>query len=257
MKAEYPVAAESPAIPPRSRLGVKRARTPREVDRCLRLRYEVFATELGAALRSAEDGMDRDRFDRHAVHLMVYDRLSGETVATTRLLTSEGAVRAGSFYSETEFELAPVLARGGRFLEVGRTCIHPEYRSGMALALLWRGIAGELLRHEADYLMGCASIPLSAGGHYVASAMSYLRARHLAPPPLRVRPRVPLACDTVPVPAQPRLPTLLRGYLRQGAMVCGEPYWDAEFGVADLFVLLDRAGLAHRYRRRFVQRRGA
>ena len=235
-----------------NRLKVRIAESEHEIRDCLALRYEIFANEMGANLASTE--IDRDRFDAACTHLMVYELESGEVVATTRLLSSDEAPSVGGFYSQTEFDLDRVLARPGRFVEVGRTCIHPAYRTGAALALLWHGIAREVAEKKVDYLMGCASIDLASGDRYLASVMRQLRKRHFSGEDCRVQPRIPVRLDECETDNNVILPTLLKAYLKQGAVICGEPYWDAEFGVADVFVLLDCERIASRYQRHFVDR---
>ena len=222
---------------------------------CYRLRYNVFASEMGANVRGAEAGIDKDEFDDHCMHLIVRDNQLGEIIATTRLLTDEGRTHTGSFYSETEFDLRNILNEQHRFMEVGRTCIHPDYRRGAVLAILWQGIARIVLTERIDYLMGCASIQLSAGDRYLHALMQQIREKHFAPESQRVRPFVPLRLiDQGPMPDNIIMPTLLKGYLRQGAVICGEPYLDMAFGVADVFVLLDCKHVTSRYARHFLDR---
>jgi putative hemolysin len=230
------------------------ARSEEDVLKCQRLRYQVFAEELGATLYSDAAGLDRDRFDAHCKHLMVRDNTTGEIVATTRVLVDRDTVHTGLFYSQTEFDLTRVLGMGGSFLEIGRTCIHRDYRRGSALAVLWQGVARLMVFHDADYLIGCASIPMNDGGSYALSVMNELRNSHFAPEHLRVFPKVPLPRRDVAVCERVIMPPLLKGYLRSGAVICGEPCWDEAFNVADVFVLLDRNRLADRYVRHFVNR---
>jgi len=238
-----------------NRLSVFVAETPAQRQRCYKLRYDVFAGELGAEVRGSEPGLDKDRFDDACRHLAVYDNHTHEVVATTRLLDNNGRSQTGMFYSETEFDLSNISSDGCRFMEVGRTCIHPDYRRGSALAMLWQGIARLVVDQHIDYLIGCASIPLSAGDKYLAALMHHLRTRHYAPESLRVRPLIPLRLEQQPpLPDDVIPPTLLRAYLRQGALICGEPYWDAGFGVADVFVLLDCDRISSRYVKHFIER---
>lgn len=238
-----------------NRFSVFLADSPKQRYQCYKLRYDVFANEMGAEVRGSEPGIDKDRFDDACLHLAVYDNHTNELVATTRLLDNEGRAQVGIFYSETEFDLDNILSDGCRFLEVGRTCIHPDYRRGAALPLLWQGIARIVVDNEIDYLIGCASIPMSAGDKYLTALMTHLRNRHFAPPALRVRPLVPLRLEQQePLPDDVIPPTLLKAYLRQGALICGEPYWDAAFGVADVFVLLDCDQISSRYVKHFIER---
>lgn len=238
----------------RSAFTVSLASTDTEVEQCLRLRYRIFADEMGATLRTARPGIDQDRFDPFCKHLMVRDTDNGEVIGTTRLLMSHDAAQVGMFYSETEFNLERILALPGRFMEVGRTCIHPDYRRGAALAMLWNGVAQVTVLDNVDYLIGCASISLNKGDSYVVSILEYLRANHWAPDSLRVTPLIGLNTRDAMASCNVILPPLLKGYLRLGAMICGEPYWDAAFNVADTFILVDRDQLARRYVRHFVNR---
>jgi len=220
---------------------------------CYKLRYDVFASELGAELKNIETGIDKDRFDDHCQHVVVYDNNTSELVATTRLLDNAGREKIGMFYSETEFNLDNILNSDAKFMEVGRTCIHPAYRRGAVLALLWHGIAGEIISKNIDYLIGCASIPVSNGDKYITSVMKHIYKYYYAPRSLRVEPLVPLRlCLDEPQPDNVILPTLLKGYLRQGALICGNPYWDAAFGVADVFVLLESSQISNRYTKHFI-----
>ena len=233
---------------------VRLAENNDEIEECMRLRYRIFAQEMGARLSSKMPGIDQDRFDDYCKHLMVFDASSGEVIATTRLLLEVDAIHAGLFYSETEFDLHQVLKQPGNFMEVGRTCIDPEYRKGSVLAILWQGIASIIIENDIDYLIGCASISLHGGDSYINSVMTTLRKHYFSPSDLRVIPRVPLSLEKESIVDDAVLPTLLKGYLRQGAVICGEPHWDAEFHVADVFVLLHCDKISDRYQRHFIER---
>ena len=229
------------------------ANNPKEIQQCLELRYEVFATEMGAQIASST-GVDSDRFDPYCKHLMVMDNRTRKIVATTRLLVDSEIIHTGCFYSETEFEISRIINRSGKFMEVGRTCVHPSYRTGAVLALLWQGIAKIVALSNINYLIGCASIPLSSGDHYINSLMHVLRNKHFSEEQSRVRPLVPLKLTPTPVSEDVIMPTLLKAYIRQGAVICGEPYLDASFGVADVFVLMDCSKITSRYKRHFINR---
>jgi len=241
-----------PAVVPRT-LSVALARSRAETEAAQRLRYAIFAGEMGATLHNRIPGLDHDRFDAYCQHLLVHDGL-GRLVACTRLLTPEAARRAGGFYSQTEFDLAPVLALPGRFLEIGRTCVHPDYRNGATISTLWSGLAAFIAEQRIDYLIGCASIPLGTDGGAVRVLYAELASRHLVPEPLRVKPHLPLprhdgvACD------QYTVPPLLKAYLRLGAQIGGEPCLDPDFHVADVFILLASQRIERRYARHFLDR---
>jgi len=253
MTAPLSQAVRSQETTPARAFSVALAQEQHEIIACQRLRYRVFVDELGADIHTDIPGLDRDRFDAHCRHLMVQNQNTGELVATTRILLDEDADAAGRFYSESEFELGPVRALNARLMEIGRTCIHPAYRKGASLAMLWHGIARLVELHQVDYLMGCASIPMNQGEGYVRSVLEHLRRSHYSPPELRVKPRVTLPRTDAAGIEHVALPTLLKGYLRLGALVCGEPCWDPDFRVADAFVLVNRDHLARRYRRHFLK----
>lgn len=251
-----PVRIKAPGLPG---LEVSLARSMADLHACQRLRYQIFAREMGASLNPSSmlTGLDADELDSFCQHLMVRDLRCGEVVACTRILLDAKARSAGGFYSQTEFDLGPILQLGGRFMEIGRTCVHPEYRSGSAISQLWMGLAQVMAAHEVDYLIGCASIPMAPDqGAHVQAIMQRLREKHLVPEELRVQPLRPLpTLEDVPLPEKLAMPPLLKAYLRLGAYIGGEPCWDPDFGVADVFILVDRHFLPDRYQRHFLRPR--
>jgi putative hemolysin len=238
---------------PKGTLDAGFAKSVAEIRQAQRLRYDVFAREMGARLHAQLPGLDYDHFDRFCHHLLVRDLASGRVVGYTRLLTGEQARAAGGFYSETEFDIAPVLKLPGRFLELGRTCIHPDYRSGATIATLWAAIADFVAAQGVDYLIGCPSIPLGNNCREAHAIYALLRRRYLSEESLRVVPRIPLPpAPSLSTDPAVTLPPLMKAYLRVGARVCGEPFLDADFQVADLFILLPVQALERRYARHFL-----
>ncbi len=217
-----------------------------------RLRYRVFGEELGAQLASASVGVDEDRFDAFCEHLVVRDVVTGEVVGTYRLLATSAAARAGGFYAETEFHLARIVQLPG-LVEVGRACINPAYRDGAVLAFLWSALAKYVEASGFEHVMGCASIPIADDGHGAASLYRRLARDHLSPPEWRVLPRRPLPLERLVEEAEATIPTLLRGYLKMGAYLCGPPAWDEDFRCADVLVLLPMKRMRQRYRAHFLR----
>ena len=160
----------------------------REVQR---LRYKIFIETMGLSALANDDGLDADEFDAYCDHLIVRDSKTLKIVGTYRVLSPSAARRLGRFYSESEFDLARLEHLRGRMVEAGRACIHPDYRSGGVIMLLWAGLAAYMRRERCDYLIGCASISLSDGGHNAAAIYHALAQTHLAPPEYRVTPHVP------------------------------------------------------------------
>lgn len=229
---------------------------PDDIRAAQRLRHRVFIEEMGALLDGNEHGIESDHFDPYCQHLLVRDAAAdNRVVGCYRILTHTQAARAGGYYSETEFDLGEIFNLPGSFMEVGRTCVHPDYRNGATIALLWRGLARFMVMNRFDYLMGCASIPLNGGVSCVIDLYHALACTHLTPPGLRVYPRLPLLglYPSLHNNKEIETPALLKAYLRMGARVCGEPAWDPQFNVADFFLLLSVNELHPRYSRHFVE----
>lgn len=237
-------------------LRVRLAQTPQDVIDCQRLRYEVFAQEMGANLPTGHIGLDKDGFDDVCVHLLVEDCVTQKVVACTRILTDKVANEVGGFYySDHEFDLTRIRSMPGRIMEIGRTCVDAAYRNGATISVLWSGLAGFMLEEGFDFLMGCASVPVADGGVQVAAIRHYLQAKNLLADRDRcVSPRVPMPQLAHNSDVEIVWPPLLKAYLRLGAKVCGDPCLDAEFGVADFFILLDVQDLSPRYARHFLHR---
>ena len=235
-----------------SRLFTTLASHAGDVAAAQRLRYRVFAEEMGAQLPTAPEGVDRDEFDAYCEHLLLRDRLTHEVVGTYRILSAAAAARIGRFYAAGEFDLGRI--RGlPELVEVGRACIHADHRNGTALALLLSGLAKHVRTAGYQYVMGCASIHVGDDPGAAAILCRSLLRDHLSPPEWRVYPRHRFDVRVPDGAARVALPTLLRGYLRMGAYVCGEPAWDDAFRTADLLVLLPMARLNERYAQRFLR----
>jgi putative hemolysin len=244
---------ETPATRQHSGFTVSLARSEGEVLEAQRLRYKVFADELGAQIRSSTPDHDIDRFDPFCEHLIVRESHADRIVGTYRILSPDAARRAGSYYSESEFLLSRLNNLRGRMVEVGRSCIHPDYRSGAVITLLWAGLADYMVSNNYDYLIGCASIGMADGGHNAANLYSQIGAANMAPMEYCVFPKHPLPVERL-VNQQPALvPPLIKGYLRIGAWVCGEPAWDPYFNTADLLMLLPMSRMNSRYMRHFIK----
>lgn len=238
------------------RLSVSWAKSESEVREAQALRYQVFAVEMGARLptpKQAPAGLDIDLFDAYCEHVLVRadaeDGEPGPVVGTYRVLTPAAAKRAGGLYSDTEFDLTRLRSLRPRVAEIGRSCVHADHRSGGAILSLWGALAEFLARNGLDTVIGCASVSMRDGGHFAASLWKQLAATHLAPIDCRVRPRLPLPVEHLRQDLQVEPPALIRGYLRCGAKLMGEPAWDPDFNTADLPLLLRTADLPARFRR--------
>lgn len=243
------------------RLTVRIAENQLEIEKALRLRYEVFNQEMGEGLpRSAATGKDRDEYDLFCDHLVVVDEQNDcSVVGTYRLLTRTRALENIGFYSAREFDLSNIYSLQDEVAEVGRSCVHPAYRDGSVISLLWTGIADYIQKHKIRILMGCGSLH-STDPAEVNEVYAYLRESGcLVEETLRVFPTekfvhpgfrdIPLDGDRKAV--LKRLPPLIKGYMRIGAKIGGAPALDAEFGTTDLFIYFDAKGISERYGRRF------
>src|SRR5438093_1664659 len=159
------------------------ASSDREVAEGQRLRYRVFADELGACVPGGANGLDRDDLDPFCQHLVVRERRSGTLVGTYRILPADRARRAGGFYAEREFDLRQLRALRADTVEVGRACVHPDFRHGAVIALLWAALLRYLDACESRYVMGCASVGLGAGHDAAAAICGRLCEEHLGPAP--------------------------------------------------------------------------
>lgn len=230
------------------------ARSVKEVTEAQRIRYKVFGEEMGARLPSSETGLDIDRFDDFCDHLLVRDHGIGKVVGTYRILPPERAYLAGGYYSETEFDISRLMCLRDRMAEVGRSCVHPDYRDGATIAQLWSGLADYIGKHGHEYLIGCASISMSDGGHYAASVYNKVRKLHGAPSEYHVFPHCRLPLESLNQNLDVIIPPLIKGYLRLGAWVAGEPAWDPDFNCADLFILMPVARMNARYTKHFMKK---
>ena len=240
----------------RSGLIVQWAKHQDEVREAQRLRYNVFATEMGARLKDSIPGHDIDLFDDFCEHLIIRDDVTHQVIGTYRVLTPAQAKRIGSTYSDLEFDLTRLRAYRERMVELGRSCVHPEHRHGGVIMALWGALAEFMVRNKLDVMIGCASIPMLhqgvVSGEVAASIWHQLKQTHLADIEHQVRPRLPLPLDNWEVSAAFEPPALIKGYLRLGAKVLGAPAWDPDFNTADLPMLMKINDLPPRYRKHFL-----
>ena len=257
----HPGLDATPSVPEsKGGIEVAWARHQDEVREAQRLRYQVFAGEMGARLPKSVPGHDIDLFDDYCEHLLVRDSATRQVIGTYRLLTPAQAKRVGSFYSDTEFDLTRLRMLRDKMVELGRSCVHPEHRHGGVIMALWTALAGFMVRNDLDTMIGCASIPMQyegphgiiGGGHAAASIWRQVREKHLAAIEYHVRPRLPLPVDKLDDSLDVEPPALIKGYLRLGAKVLGAPAWDPYFNAADLPMMMRLAELPARYRKHFL-----
>lgn len=225
---------------------------PSDLQQAYALRYQVFKEAFDAQFEN-DSGLETDAFDNQCEHLVVKDMASNTVIAYSRIIAHHNPISSDVFYSSGEFELDCVLEANKRYIEIGRTCIHPDYRNGTAIALLWGQVGQYMLNHNIDYLMGCASIDLQPGVAKALAVMNYVRQHHFSDEAKRVKPKHGLPQVAYERCQKSDLPPLLKAYLRMGCIACGEAYWDQEFNCADVFLLLDRNNLNMRYMKHFLR----
>lgn len=242
---------------------VKIAETEGELRAAQALRYDVFVRELGGGgeMVDHEAGLERDRFDPFFDHMLVTDEAKGMVVGVYRLLRDDQAAQAGQFYSEDEYDLSTLKSSGRRLLELGRSCLHPDYRGGTAMFHLWSGLADYVEKNRIEILFGVASFH-GTDPQELANPLAMLHHNHLAPPVLRVRSKKFQTMDLVDVcdldrrRAMVETPSLIKAYLRLGGFVGEGAYIDYAFNTTDVCLILDTARMNERQRRIYAGGRG-
>ena len=234
------------------RLTVSLARCDADIEEAQRLRYKVFAEEMGANICS-DNGLDVDKYDEYCRHLIVRDEVSGRAVGCYRLLTADGAHALGGWYSQSEFDLGRIDHLLPQTVELGRACVHRDFRNGGTVMLLWSGLMKFMLQNKLEYMIGCGSVGMADGGFHAAALYHQLAEQYLCPPEYRVFPHVALPLDKLKSDVSPECPPLIKGYLRAGAYICGEPAWDADFNCADMLIMMPFSRVSARYLKHFVK----
>lgn len=241
---------------------IKLAETKAEFENALRLRYEVFNIEQGKGLDSANKvGLDIDEFDEFCLHLIIVEKISKQIIGTYRLHLGSVAKTAMGFYSSQEYQIDGLEPISNACMELGRSCVSPKYRTGAGVALLWGGIGELMMRAKLRYLFGCVSL------EEVSPAIGWALYKYFV--------SEGKICDFIK--AVPKnnyflfkpsdseintvlidktrlrrlIPPLLKGYLRVGALICGEPVFDKSFGTIDFLIILDTSKAHPRYTRHY------
>lgn len=267
---------DGPVREVRGDMMVRLAACAADVHAAQRLRYQIFYEEMNA--KPSADTIrlrrDVDAFDDVCEHLLLTTTnpdaaasgapqlRSGETVVGCyRLLRRSVAEAAHGFYSAGEFDLENLLhgvGKGLNFMELGRSCVAPAYRTKQGIDLLWRGLGAMVAHYSIDVLFGCASFA-GTDVSRLALPLSYLHYHCRAEgawsvaalPQHYVNMDMMPADEICPRAALRAMPPLLRGYLRSGCMIGDGAVVDHQFNTTDAFVLMPVAALAERYMLRF------
>jgi len=229
------------------------ATEPQDVRAAQALRYEVFVEELGASgpWVDHENRLESDPWDAHCDHLILRDTSRGTVVGVYRLISQVAADKAGGFYSSSEYDLSPLEASGRKLLELGRSCVHPDYRGGLAMFHLWAALANYIDANDIEVLFGVASFH-GTDPQKLAAPLSMLHHNHLAPLALRPKAREPHAVAMGITPkddldrkaAMIAMPQLIKAYLRLGGGVGEGAFVDHAFNTTDICLVLDVAQMS-------------
>ena len=240
----------------RPNLQLKIGCTPEELKKAQRLRFEVFDLEMAGRSKSfARDALDKDEFDPACEHIIVVDADKDIVVGTYRMLLDSVASKSGGFYSETKFNMDAIKRLEGAKLEVGRSCVHKDYRDHRVLNLLWQGITQYTVKNQVKYIFGCANL-MTSDPQEISRYFCAFKALGLFHDHLHVLPKShPIKVDENlkienPKKMYDELPTLFKGYMNVGLKVCGYPVV-GDFGIAVFFVLLDIQNMNSTYKKRF------
>jgi putative hemolysin len=245
---------------------VRLAETKAEIEAAQALRYKVFYQEYNATPTPEMARLERDfdEFDPHADHLVVVESSSNQIVGTYRLLSRAVAEKYGQFYTSNEFDISPILKSATNVLELGRSCVLPEFRSRPVLQMLWQGIADYVLNNRIEMLFGCASFH-GTDPKALALPLSYLYHHHLAPEDLRPRAlperyidmNMIAKNDLNPKAAMNALPPLIKGYLRVGSLIGDGAVIDEQFGTTDVCIMLHTSIVAQHYKKHYERKGNA
>ena len=249
---ELPILEKTIAKPKRPTLQITWASNAGEVKEAQHLRYKVFAEEMGANLPANAENLDIDEFDAYCDHLLIRDQESLKVVGTYRVLPPHKALEIGRLYSDSEFDLSRLNHLRPKMVELGRSCVHQDFRSGAVIMALWSGIAQYMQKHHYEIMLGCASIPMADGGHFAASLYNSLSNEQMAPVESHAFPRLPLPLNRLNGGLAVEPPPLIKGYLKLGAKICSAPAWDPDFNTADVLTMLRLSEINPRYAKHFL-----
>ncbi len=240
----------------KSRIGltVELAATKEEIEESQQLRH-IFSEAMGIDGGEASNILDKEHYDSHCHHLVVRDYYKGTVVGCTRILIKNRQRHTRRFYSENQFNIGEILKLRGKTMEVGQTCIHPDYLNGGAMLILWAGLSRLIDMHQIDYMIGCSSISLLHGHRSAQAAIQYLRENHPAPKHLNITPHHPFQLDETVLADKSALSSILETYLQLGACVWGDGSLNAKLNAVNLFFLLETTNLNPSYRSTCMERR--
>ncbi|EIE02694.1 GNAT family N-acetyltransferase [Leptospira licerasiae] len=245
------------------KLEVRIAENQLEIERTLALRYDVFNLELGEGLpQSAATRKDRDEYDLFCDHLIVVDKNRNDMIVGTYRILRRSVAKANiGFYSDNEFDITKIYELEREPAEIGRSCVHPEYRDGSVISLLWGGLAQYMKKNNIGYLFGCGSVH-STDAQSANDVYAFLKDKQaLAGEAFDVKPLPGFEMPGFDQNYSPedikevskRIPALIKGYIRAGSTICGIPALDAVFKTTDFFIIFDIKDIESRYSKHYLE----
>lgn len=236
---------------------IKTANNKQEFDQVLELRREVFHNEF--ANREITSQTDFESYDLDSDFLMIVEK--GSVIATYRLIYSDFSK---NFYSASEFDISSFMSTSSSTLELSRACVRKGKRAGIALHLLWRGIAEYMKRSGAKYLFGCSSVQ-SLDLEQIVHIYRFMEQEGVLSDEFDIQPLDDYhlvsmkglrtsQIDSGSSVDMTLIPPLLLSYIKAGARVFGAPAVDLKFGCIDFFTVLDFEHLSQSYLKKYVQR---
>lgn len=227
---------------------LKTAETQFELRQMLKLRHDIFYTEWQG--KETEDHLDVDAMDNICDHLIIIDKVSSKVVGTYRVISS---TFSNQFYSESEFHLEEFLRSPGNKLELGRACIHKDFRNGAIIHLLWKGISAYVKATNADYLFGCSSV-LTTDPLLASKILAYMKKEGFHSEEFSISPTVkylsPISQEDIDGSMVNEVPALVQSYMKAGAKFYGTPALDRDFNCYDYFMVLKMEEMNPLFRRR-------
>lgn len=239
---------------------IRLAKSQDEIEAAQALRYAVFYEEYGAIpseeMKKAK--RDFDTFDDIADHLIVLDtgleNSEGQIIGTYRLLRQEVAEKNGKFYTSDEYDIEPLLKSRNNLLELGRSCVLPNYRTRPVMQKMWEGIAHYVADNSIELMFGCASLH-GTDINELSQQLSYLYHYHLAEPDMcpravksrytdmNIRPKDSLDLKKTFM----SLPPLIKGYIRLGASIGDGAVIDEQFNTTDICIVMPTSQVTDKY----------
>ncbi|MDM7932254.1 GNAT family N-acyltransferase [Tabrizicola sp.] len=254
-----------------STYSLRLASSAEDITAAQRLRYEVFVAELGGdgPLVDHAARLERDAYDPFFDHLVLVDNRRDpagldHVIGAYRVMPGERRAAARQFYSESEYDLTPLLVSGRRLLELGRSCVHADHRGGAAMFHLWNGLAEYVLERGIEVLFGVASFH-GTDISTLAAPLSWLHHHHLAPPEMRVSARPMQRQEMALIPpdqldrkaAMAATPALIKAYLRLGGFVGDGAWIDRSFNTTDVCLVMDTGRMSARHKDFYLRKAGA